>query len=132
MEERSLADIAVIVIREDEQAAVIRRLPSWEYLPCSNRTYTVADVPASTEGRSYRIAVVASEEQGPGYAQKAAENAIADLRPQWLALIGIAGAVPDSEFTLGDVVVAARVHDFSVSAAVEDARGQHTEEFSNQ
>jgi hypothetical protein len=32
---------------------------------------------------------------------------------------GIAGAVPSLDFTLGDVVCANRVHDFSVRASVE-------------
>jgi hypothetical protein len=41
---------------------------------------------------------VAAAEQGPGAAQKTAEDTIADLRPHWLALVGIAGAVPDQEF----------------------------------
>ena len=127
-----LADIAVITIREDEQSAVLKRLPTRSYLPCKNRTYVLGDSPSSCEENVYRIAVVASVEQGEGYAQKAAEDAIADLRPEWLALVGIAGAVPDAEFTLGDVVVASRVHDYSVSAAIEDKTGRRTTEYSNQ
>jgi nucleoside phosphorylase len=118
------ADIAVITIREDEQAAVVDRLQGRGYLECENRTYIVGDAPSSLDEHVYRVAVVASMEQGPGYAQKAAEDAIADLHPRWLALVGIAGAVPDNEFTLGDVVVAERVHDFSVSAVWQDESGQ--------
>jgi nucleoside phosphorylase len=71
-------------------------------------------------------------EQGPGYAQRAAEDAIADLQPRWLALVGIGGAVPDNEFTLGDVVVAERVHDFSVSAALQDESGESHSAFRDQ
>jgi nucleoside phosphorylase len=132
MTEPSLADIVVLVIREDEQKAVLSRLPNRWYLPCENRTYVIGDSQSSVEDSVYRVAVLASLEQGPGYAQEAAEDAIADLRPQWLALVGIAGAVPDAEFALGDVVVASRVHDYSVSAAIEDSGGRRTEEFSNQ
>ena len=35
-----------------------------------------------------------------------------------LVLVGIGGAKPESEFSLGDVVVGTRVHDFSVTAAL--------------
>src|SRR5436853_6365224 len=41
---------------------------------------------------------------------------ISDLSPTLLLVVGIAGAVPDTEFTLGDVVVSSRIHDFSVNA----------------
>jgi nucleoside phosphorylase len=43
-----------------------------------------------------------------------------------LLVVGIAGAVPDGEFTLGDVVVATRLHDFSVGAALEGEGRQVT------
>lgn len=127
----STADIVVIVIREDEQRAVISKLPNAKPLNCPRGVYMVADVPAANSGEVYRVAVVRSHEQGPGEAQFAAQNAIEDLHPQWLAVVGIAGAIPDYEFTLGDVVVASRVHDFSVSAALDSANG-HRHEYANQ
>ena len=34
--------------------------------------------------------------------------------------MGIGGCIPDNEYTLGDVVLASRVHDFCVSASVEN------------
>src|SRR5262249_26017185 len=67
----------------------------------------------------YLVACAPSLEQGGGYAQDAARDIIEDLDPNLLLLVGIAGAVPDTEFTLGDVVVAKRLHDFSVGAAIE-------------
>jgi nucleoside phosphorylase len=130
-EHARLADIVVIVIREDEQRAVLSRLVNARPLKGHRGAYTIGDVPASSSGEVYRVAVARTTEQGPGEAQFAAQSAIEDLDPQWLAVVGIAGAVPDNEFTLGDVVVASRIHDFSVSAAVETARG-HRREFANQ
>ena len=47
---------------------------------------------------------------------------IDDLNPEWLMLVGIAGAIPSEEYTLGDVVVATRLHDFTVRAAIEGNR----------
>jgi nucleoside phosphorylase len=52
-------------------------------------------------------------------AQSVANNIIHDLDPSWLLLVGIAGGVPDNEFSLGDVVLASALHDFSFGAAAE-------------
>lgn len=92
----------------------------------------VGDVPIGNSGECFRVAVTRAQEQGPSEAQFTTQNAIEDLHPQWLALVGIAGAVPDSEFTLGDVIIASRVHDFSISAAVENIKGEHKIELANQ
>jgi nucleoside phosphorylase len=50
---------------------------------------------------------------------------IQDLDPRWLLLVGIAGAVPDPEFTLGDVLLASRLHEFAISAALQDRRSKY-------
>lgn len=132
MPTQRLADVVVIVIREDEQRAILQRLPRATPLIKERGSYMIADVPASMAGVVYRVAVVRAQEQGQSEAQFAAQNAIEDLHPQWLAVVGIAGAVPDTEFGLGDVVLASRVHDFSISAAVEDAGGHRRTEYANQ
>lgn len=44
---------------------------------------------------------------------------IDELNPKWLLVVGIAGGIPAFEFGLGDVVLASRLHDFSVSTAIE-------------
>jgi nucleoside phosphorylase len=124
----SNADIVVIVMREDEQSAVLSRLPN-AYAVRRKRGAYMFGVVTADSGETYRVAVVRTHGQGPGEAQKAASNAIDDLHPQWLALVGIAGGVPDDEFTLGDVVVASRVHDFSVSAAIESPTGEHSTQY---
>lgn len=128
---RGLTDIVVIVIREDEEKAVLSRLLNTKPVVRGRGAYTVGEVPVSSSGEVYKVAVVRTVEQGPSSAQFVAQSAIEDLGPQWLAVVGIAGAVPDNEFTLGDVVVASRIHDFSVSAAVESSGG-HRREFANQ
>ena len=59
-------------------------------------------------------------------AQETARNIIEDLDPSWIAVVGICGAVPDSEFTLGDVIVASRLHAFTLGVIKEDERPQFT------
>jgi len=113
-------DFGVITIREDEYSAVYERLGDTTPFSGLNRTYVTADV-ANRSGETYRVALLRCIEQGPTAAQNAARDLIDDLDPRWLAVVGIAGAFPDGEFTLGDVVVASRLHDFTVGAYLEDA-----------
>jgi len=120
-------DIAVITIREDEYEAVLNRLTEPELMKCTHRSYVIGTVSSRT-GRPYQVALLRSVEQGPNAGQDAARDIIEDLDPQWLGLVGIAGALPDKDFCLGDVVVATRLHDFSVSAFIEDTEP----EFANQ
>jgi nucleoside phosphorylase len=122
----SRVDIAVITIREDETAAVLRRIPRHRAVPCSNRTYAVGEL-ENTQCGSVSIASIRTPEHGQLAAQDTARNIIEDLDPSWIAVVGICGAVPDSEFTLGDVIVASRLHAFTLGVIKEDERPQFTD-----
>jgi nucleoside phosphorylase len=116
-------DFAVITIRADENKAMLRRLPNRQIYEGSNRSYIISRLPLA-DNTEYLIAVIRSLEQGEGQAQDVARDAIEDLDPSWLLLVGIAGGVPANEFSLGDVVVATRLADFSVTAALEGRKAQ--------
>lgn len=108
-------DFGLITVRVDEFEAAVKRfkpLGSFD----GKRHYLLSSL-TTARGSQYLIALVRCLEQGQGVAQQVATDLIDDLDPQWLVLVGIAGAVPANEFTLGDVVLATRVHDFSVQAA---------------
>jgi len=122
----SRADFAVISIREDEAKAVLKRLGTWRLIRGKNRRYSLGQI--KTEDGSISIAAVRTPEQGQLAAQDTARDAIEDLHPKWLAVVGICGAVPDSEFTLGDVVVASRLHAFTLGAYKQGS----SQEFSDQ
>ena len=49
-----------------------------------------------------------------------------DLNPRWILTVGIAGGIPDSDFTLGDVIVSTHVYDLTVSAEYEDGRKEYS------
>jgi nucleoside phosphorylase len=121
-----LVDFGIITIREDEFGAVLQRLPGYETFPGVNRNYRQSELEIA-HGSCYRIAIVRSPEQGPGPAQNLARDMIEDLNPNWILVVGIGGGVPDDDLTLGDVVLGMRLHDFSVSAAMEGKES----EFSN-
>jgi nucleoside phosphorylase len=124
---KNAVDIAIITIREDEYESIIDRLPDKTVLSAENRSYVIAPINHNT-GSRYNVAVVRAPEQGPNAAHDTTRDVIADLDPMLIILAGIAGGIPGSEVTLGDVVVATRLHDFSVGALIEDA----SPEFTNQ
>ena len=114
---KSEVDFGVIAIREDEFEAVLMRLAPDRYT-IGRRRYEVGCVSAAGGGY-YRYAAVRLPEQGQGLSQKVASDLISDLDPRWIILVGICGAVPSLDFSLGDVVCATRVHDFCVGSAKE-------------
>ncbi|MGB9366205.1 MAG: hypothetical protein WCE79_09345 [Xanthobacteraceae bacterium] len=117
-------DFGIITIRADEFGAVIDQLkPKW--LARGERNYRIAAFETSA-GDKCSAAIIRTPEQGQNPAQQAANDLINELNPTCLVLIGIGGARPDDDFTLGDVVVATRLHDFSVRAALPGGIGEYT------
>jgi nucleoside phosphorylase len=118
---RDKIDFGIITIREDEYRAVYDRLKPLDSSIGGNRTYELGVINNIEENGHYRFALVRMAFQGEGTAQNVARDMIEDLRPNLLLLIGIGGAVPSSDFSLGDVVCATRVYDFSIRAVKEGA-----------
>jgi nucleoside phosphorylase len=116
-------DFAIITIREDELKAVLKRFPG-ETVESHNRFYRVSKVPVG-DGSTVLVAIARAFEQGTGEAQTIARHIIDDLDPHWILVVGIAGGVPDSEHTLGDVVLSTRVNDLTVHAHQEAAPTQY-------
>ena len=108
-------DFAIITIREDENVSVLERFPPVDHWP--RRSYGIAHMKVAPDVE-YTLGVARCPEQGSGAAQDLARDMIDDLDPQVILLVGIAGAIPEKEFSLGDVVVASRLHDYSVRAAL--------------
>lgn len=112
-------DYGIITIKEEEFSAVKSRFVPVELIHGRDRSYFKSVVKTRT-GKSRTVAIVRCPNQGQGEAQAVASDLIADLEPRWILVVGIAGAVPAEEFGLGDVLLASRVLDFSVQAAIED------------
>jgi nucleoside phosphorylase len=120
-------DFGIITIREDEFESVLNRLLT-EALIKGRQTYALSRLQTENEDE-YLIASVRCPEQGNAQGQTVAHNLIEELDPQWILVVGIAGSVPDDDHTLGDVLLATRLHDFSVSASLEDADQQTSQQF---
>jgi nucleoside phosphorylase len=111
-------DFGIITIRDDEFRAILQRFPQ-HYHAEGERNYVISRI-ETLDLDQYIVAIVRCLEHGPGVAQDTARDLISDFDPHWLVLVGIGGAVPADEFTLGDVVVASRLHDFCVGAALDE------------
>ncbi|HJR09003.1 MAG TPA: hypothetical protein VJ842_17220 [Pyrinomonadaceae bacterium] len=122
-------DFGIITIREDEFEAVLQRLRPFQLVTGGQR-YAVSRVKTVSEDE-YVVACVRCVEQGTAQAQDVARTMIDDLNPQWILVVGIAGSMPDSDYTLGDVLLASRLHDFSVSAIIENSRQEVRQEFAS-
>jgi nucleoside phosphorylase/tetratricopeptide (TPR) repeat protein len=108
---------AIITIRQDEYEAMEARLGPVTAID-GNNSYKLADI-APEEGAPISVVLTRVVGQGNQRAQAVAANVIHELDPAWLILVGIAGGVPDNEFSLGDVVLATYLHDFSLTAVKE-------------
>lgn len=120
-------DFGIITIREDEFESVLDRLPT-EGLIKGRQTYALSRLRTYNDDE-YLIASVRCPEQGNLPGQTVAHNLIEELNPQWILVVGIAGSVPDDDYTLGDVLLATRLHDFSVSASLEAANQKNSQQF---
>ena len=110
----------LISIKVEEYEAVTGdRFPISSWIG-GRRKYGVAEV-LGLQGITYRVACVRCINQGEGEAQQAANDLIDDLQPQAIIVVGIAGAVPAYEYSLGDVLIPARVQDVSI-LAMSDAK----------
>jgi len=61
-------DVAIVTVREDEHAAVLKRFPQMRLFHADNRSYSISIVPLE-DGGQYVVAVVRSIEQGEGNGQ---------------------------------------------------------------
>ena len=112
-------DFAIITIREDEFESVLKRFSPRIPVIDGKQVYEYCSVSRS-DGQILSVAIVRAFDQGQSIAQLVARDVIDDLAPKWLILTGIAGGIPDSEFSLGDVLLASSIHDFSINAATQD------------
>jgi len=124
-------DVAIVTVREDENHAVLDKLGKWTIEPpepsTKIRTFARGTL-LNSSGRACSIAVIRTPEQGPIAAYDTTRDLIEDVDPKWIVVVGIAGAIPEREFTLGDVVIGTRLHDFIVGAYLEGVPPEFTDQ----
>jgi len=118
---RGHVDFAVITIKNEEFVATLTQFGATNsHIVKAARDYALVSIP-QPRGAKAVAAITRCPSQGNGVAQDVVRDIIADLDPQWILVVGIAGAAPTEEFGLGDVVLASHVLDFSVEAVKADA-----------
>lgn len=118
-------DVVILTIREDEFQAVLSAFPDDQGILEMRRHYSIRTASAG-KGEAYTVAVLRQLEQGNGEAQEAARDALEDLKPSLLLVVGIAGGIPSDDVTLGDVVLSSRIHDFSVESRKFDENATYS------
>jgi nucleoside phosphorylase len=111
-------DIAIITVREDEFRAVHKRFETKLHRTPSEFSYYMSRLQIGNVHTT--IAITRCSEQGNDAAQKLASDIIHELNPGLILVVGIAGGVPDDEFTLGDVIISTRILNFNVDALHPD------------
>lgn len=112
-------DACIITIRDDEYDAVLHFFGEGKVVSGANFFYHVCSV-GVRDATNVNVAVVRNSLQGESGAQNVAHNIISELAPKWIIVVGIGGAFPNHEYTLGDVLLSQRYQDFSVNAAIQD------------
>lgn len=120
MASSSLVDYAILCFKTEEFDALLRRFCEEACVAVREprREYTFRRM-HTRDGRKATLALVRTVTQGLVEAQNAATDMIEDLDPRCLVVCGIAGGRPSTDFFLGDVVLATRIHDFSLRANTE-------------
>lgn len=96
-------DVGIVTMKEEEYDALLDKFGPTEHLRGAMQDYEVVCV--ETNQGECRVAIIRCIQQGNAYAQDATVDMIADLNPQFILVVGIAGGVPTTDFGLGDVVV---------------------------
>jgi len=111
-------DIGILTIRDDELRAVLDAFPQKAGAGLhrgAGRQYILRHAEIAT-GERYTVAILRHLEEGTGEAQHAARDLIEDLGPRLVLVVGIASGLPSDDFTLGDVVLGTRIHDYTLEA----------------
>lgn len=109
-------DIGILTIRDDEFRAVLDAFPKKAGVHRGKRREYTLRYAETADNQRYTLAILKQIEQGNGEAQDAARDLLDDLEPTMLLVVGIAAGLPSDDITLGDVVIATRVNDYTVEA----------------
>lgn len=104
--------IGIMTIRQDEEAAILKRIASTTTLtgPRTTRKYHIGTV------GHWQVAVCRQLLPGNVASAGVVRDLLEDFQLEWILLVGIAGALPTDDYSLGDVVVSSHIYDFCIEA----------------
>ena len=114
-----MVDVVIITAKPEEFEAVLQRFPDNVEGPSRpfRRRYAFRKVAVGDTERV--VAIVRCVSQGLAAGQNLASDAVEDLHPQLILVVGISGASPSTDLFLGDVLLATHVHDYSLGAITQ-------------
>jgi nucleoside phosphorylase len=117
--DRTRVDVVVVTVKPEEFGAVLKRVHVDDTIS-RRREWNICRIRSNRTNRDVVVAVVRQVRQGTSEAQAVVRDAIEDLDPAFILMVGIAGAVPGGGLTLGDVVFGSCIHDLTVQEAKAD------------
>lgn len=112
--------VGIYTIKDEEFLAVLDRLGSSNDITGeSGQRYKIARTRVGDQ--EIAIALFRGVSQGNQESQTLIHRAITDLSPSWMFVVGIAGGAPHKDFTIGDVVVASELLEFTYEVKIDDA-----------
>lgn len=118
-------DFVIITALEEEREAVLALLPGYRKLPRDGAdTHTYYDATLKTQrpdGAVYRVIVTTLAAMGPRRASSKGLAVVQRWNPRYIILVGIAGGLM-REVTLGDVIVANQIADYTLGKILDDGR----------
>ena len=112
--------IGIYTIKDEEFLAVLDRLgPVRDVTGASSQRYKIARTRIGDH--ELAIALFRGVNQGNQESQTLIQRAISDLNLSWVFVVGIAGGAPHKDFTIGDVIVASEILEFTYEVKRDDA-----------
>ncbi len=110
---RGKVDAVVVSIKQEEFEAVVPLFKVDRTTVGGRREWNMCRVWSEKAQRNFRVAIVRTNDQGNTESYAITRDAIQDLEPTCVLVVGIAGAVP-GDLTLGDVVFGNYVHNLNL------------------
>ena len=115
---RGRVHLAIVSVKPEEEDEILLRFPR-QHSVRGERDYGLCHV-ENVQGDPLLVATVRQPRQGNLEANSVTRDVISDLDPEWILLVGIAGASPFGDAVLGDVVLGTHTHDLTVQVRNAD------------
>lgn len=109
---RGKVDAVIVSIKQEEFEAVVKLFTIDTTTSDGLRHWNMCRVWSEEANRNFRVAIVRANEQGNIESYAITRDAIQDLEPACVLVVGIGGAAP-GDVTLGDVIFGSYVHNLN-------------------
>lgn len=105
----AMVDVVIITALEKERDAVLSYLDSFQSTQRFGKTFYSSVIKTLNSGIIYQVVVICLEGMGNLKSSFATQQAITEINPSRIILVGIAGGVPKDNRYLGDIIVGEQI-----------------------